>query len=217
MEWDWGKDIRGRVSKELEDLLGVLQHVVVSNNCRDRWSWSLGEDGEFTVKELSRLIEEKILMSVNGDHETLWNKLVPKKVNIFVWRALRGRLPVRVELDRRGIDLDVRSIVQVVKSVVETCGTMLDPLVIFWRRVCGIRFSSDGRWGLLMLTPFDEFFASNGNVNVPIYHTIVWQAVIWTIGYFIWKERNAYVFGKIWFLALTKLFKIFNLKASNGS
>lgn len=69
---------------------------MVSNNCRDRWRWSLGEDGEFKVKELSRRIEEKLLLSDSGSQETLWNKLVPKKVNIFVWRALRGRLPVRV-------------------------------------------------------------------------------------------------------------------------
>ncbi|GKD52396.1 reverse transcriptase domain, reverse transcriptase zinc-binding domain protein, partial [Tanacetum coccineum] len=105
-EWDWVRNIRGRVCKELEDLLGALKHVVVSNNCRDQWRWSLDEEGEFTVKVLSRLIEEKILLSNNGDQETLWNKLVPKKVNIFVWRALRERLLVRVELDRRGIDLD---------------------------------------------------------------------------------------------------------------
>ncbi|GJX90186.1 RNA-directed DNA polymerase, eukaryota, reverse transcriptase zinc-binding domain protein [Tanacetum coccineum] len=73
---------------------------------RDRWRWALCEDGEFKVKDLSRLIEEKILHVETGTQETLWNKLVPKKVNIFVWRALKGRLPVREELDKRGIDLD---------------------------------------------------------------------------------------------------------------
>ena len=60
----------------------------------------VGIDGDgrlvFKVKELSRRIEEKLLLSDSGSQETLWNKLVPKKVNIFVWRALRGRLPVRV-------------------------------------------------------------------------------------------------------------------------
>nr|GEY73959.1 putative RNA-directed DNA polymerase, eukaryota, reverse transcriptase zinc-binding domain protein [Tanacetum cinerariifolium] len=60
--------------------------------------WMLGEDGKFTVKELSRLIEQKVLHVESGMHETLWNKLVPKKVNIFVWKALRGRLPVWVEV-----------------------------------------------------------------------------------------------------------------------
>nr|GEY41776.1 RNA-directed DNA polymerase, eukaryota, reverse transcriptase zinc-binding domain protein [Tanacetum cinerariifolium] len=82
--WDWVRSIRGRVSTEFEDFLDALQHVVISNNCKDRWKWVIEEDGKFTVKELSRLIKEKVLVSDNGGHETLWNKLVHKKVNIFV-------------------------------------------------------------------------------------------------------------------------------------
>ncbi|GJZ50919.1 hypothetical protein Tco_0605434 [Tanacetum coccineum] len=42
-KWDWVRSVS--VSKEYGDLIGILQHVVVSNNCRDRWRWSLGEDG----------------------------------------------------------------------------------------------------------------------------------------------------------------------------
>nr|GEV41033.1 RNA-directed DNA polymerase, eukaryota, reverse transcriptase zinc-binding domain protein [Tanacetum cinerariifolium] len=72
----------------------------------DKWGWLLGKDGEFTVKELARLIEDKVLHVEGRGQETLWNNLVPKKVNIFMWRALRGRLPVRVELDKSEIDLD---------------------------------------------------------------------------------------------------------------
>ncbi|GKA00291.1 hypothetical protein Tco_0672841 [Tanacetum coccineum] len=88
----WG--IRGRVSKELDDLLGVVKTVVVYSNWRDKWRWLFGEDGEFTVRELAKLAEEKIIQVENGGHETLWNRLVSKKVNIFVWRALKGRLSV---------------------------------------------------------------------------------------------------------------------------
>ncbi|GKG28422.1 hypothetical protein Tco_0406749, partial [Tanacetum coccineum] len=33
-------------------------------------------------------------------NKTTWNNLVPRKVNVFVWRALNGRL-VRVELDKK--------------------------------------------------------------------------------------------------------------------
>nr|GFA80447.1 reverse transcriptase domain, reverse transcriptase zinc-binding domain protein [Tanacetum cinerariifolium] len=79
----------------------------VGNGIGDIWRWKLGEDGEFTVKDLARLIEEKIIHGESGGHETLWNNLVPKKVNIFVWRAIKGRLSVRVKLDRRDIDLDL--------------------------------------------------------------------------------------------------------------
>ncbi|GJY48443.1 reverse transcriptase domain, reverse transcriptase zinc-binding domain protein [Tanacetum coccineum] len=108
------------LSKELVELLGVVQNVVVNYNYRDEWRWQLGDDGEFTVKELTRLIEEKILHVESGGHETLWNNLVPRKVNIFVWRASKGRLPVRVELDRRGIDLD-SVLCPCCDNIVETC------------------------------------------------------------------------------------------------
>ncbi|GJW29123.1 RNA-directed DNA polymerase, eukaryota [Tanacetum coccineum] len=131
------RSIRGRVSRELKELLGVVQYVVVNSNCRDKWRWMLGEDGEFTVKELIRLVEEKILHVESGGQETLWNNLVPKKVNIFVWRALKGRLSVRVELDRRGIDLD-SVLCPSCNNIVETCAHCLvtcDLAMSVWEKV----------------------------------------------------------------------------------
>ncbi|GKF38517.1 RNA-directed DNA polymerase, eukaryota, reverse transcriptase zinc-binding domain protein [Tanacetum coccineum] len=104
---------------------------------RDKWRWMLGEDGEFTVKELIRLVEEKILHVESGGQETVWNNLVPKKVNIFVWRALKGRLSVRVELDRRGIDLD-SVLCPSCNNIVETCAHCLitcDLAMSVWEKV----------------------------------------------------------------------------------
>ncbi|GJS39364.1 RNA-directed DNA polymerase, eukaryota, reverse transcriptase zinc-binding domain protein, partial [Tanacetum coccineum] len=69
--------------------------------------------GGLLKEELARLVEEKMLHTDSGGQETIWNKLVPKKVNIFVWRALKERLLVRVELDRRDIDLDSCGLLQV--------------------------------------------------------------------------------------------------------
>ncbi|GJV00544.1 reverse transcriptase domain, reverse transcriptase zinc-binding domain protein [Tanacetum coccineum] len=150
-EWDWIKSIRGRVSNEFEDLIGVLQYVVVSNDCRDSWRWSLNEDGVFTVKELTRLIEEKILISDNGGQETLWNKLVPKKVNIFICRALRGRLSVRVELDKRGVDLDsvlcpsCDNIVETCAHCLITCDLAMSVIILmFGKWLFGLRGTSFG-------------------------------------------------------------------------
>ncbi|GJX60145.1 reverse transcriptase domain, reverse transcriptase zinc-binding domain protein [Tanacetum coccineum] len=157
------RNIRGRVSKEFDDLTAVLQNVSVSNNCRERWRWAQVEDGVFKVKELTRLVEEKILHVESGGQETIWNKLVPKKVNIFVWRALKGRLPVRVELDRRGIDLD-SILCPSCDNVVESCAHSLVTcdLASVWEKIF--------RWwklGHVNAFTIDEFFSSSGNVNVP--------------------------------------------------
>nr|GEX28568.1 probable leucine-rich repeat receptor-like protein kinase IMK3 [Tanacetum cinerariifolium] len=77
-----------------------------SEQVLDRWRWALDVKGGFKVKTLMGLIEQKIIRMGGDGQDTLWNKLVPKKVNIFVWRARKGRLPVREELNKRGIDLD---------------------------------------------------------------------------------------------------------------
>ena len=52
----------------------------------------------------------------------------------------------------------------------------------------------------------------SGNVNVPTSLSYIWQAVIWTSGYYIWKERNARVFGnKV--SSVNKIFQDIQLKS----
>ncbi|GJT43501.1 transposon TX1 [Tanacetum coccineum] len=107
-----------------------------------RWRWVQVKDGVFKVKELTRLREEKILHVESSGQETISNKLVPKKVNIFVWRDLKCRLSVRVELDRRGIDLD-SVLYPSCNNVVESCAHSLvtydlamrvwEKLFIWWK------------------------------------------------------------------------------------
>ncbi|GJT74145.1 RNA-directed DNA polymerase, eukaryota, reverse transcriptase zinc-binding domain protein [Tanacetum coccineum] len=73
---------------------------------RDQWRRALNEDGKFTVKDLASLVDEIWLQTDRLGEETKWNNLAPKKFNIFVWRVLKGRLPVLNKLDKRGIDLN---------------------------------------------------------------------------------------------------------------
>ncbi|GJZ87639.1 RNA-directed DNA polymerase, eukaryota, reverse transcriptase zinc-binding domain protein, partial [Tanacetum coccineum] len=67
------------------------------------------------------------------------------KVNIFVWRALKGRLPVREELDKRGIDLD-SVLSPICTNAVESCAHSLvtcDLAMSVWDKIF--------RWGALTL------------------------------------------------------------------
>ncbi|GKB77483.1 reverse transcriptase domain, reverse transcriptase zinc-binding domain protein, partial [Tanacetum coccineum] len=167
-EWEWVREIRGR-------------------------KWKLQEDGVFTVKELAKMVDERTLRIENGGQETLWNKWVPNKVNIFVWRALKGRIPVREELDRRGIDLDT-TLCPCCDSVVESCVHSLvlcNFAMSVWEKIFNW-------WKLGNVNAFSigEIFATNGNVVIPKYSSHLWQAVIWTSGYFIWKMRNERVFKR---------------------
>ncbi|XP_071713378.1 uncharacterized protein [Rutidosis leptorrhynchoides] len=85
--WQWTRDIFGRAE-------GL-----------DSWKWELSSNGLFTTKKLQKFIEENVLTDGRGQTKTLRNSLVPRKVEIFIWRVLLKRIPVLIELDKCGIDL----------------------------------------------------------------------------------------------------------------
>nr|GFA68584.1 reverse transcriptase domain, reverse transcriptase zinc-binding domain protein [Tanacetum cinerariifolium] len=209
-EWEWVKIINGRVNSEFEEFLGVMQNIVVDRNCRDKWRWKLGEYGEFAVKELVKFVEEKVFRVESGGRGTLWNKLVPKKVNIFVWRELRGRLPVRVELDKREVDLD-SVLCPCCNDRVEICAhgfVTCDLAMSVW-----VKVFNWWKVGIVYAFTIEDMYSLSGGINVPGSLSRVWQAVVWTSGYFIWKERNGHAFGKK-VSSTNKIVKDIQLKSS---
>ncbi|GKB53147.1 RNA-directed DNA polymerase, eukaryota [Tanacetum coccineum] len=60
-------------------------------------------NGDFSVKSVRNLLDDSLLNS-NGSH-TRWVKEIPIKINVFAWRVQKDRLPTRLNLSRRGIDI----------------------------------------------------------------------------------------------------------------
>ncbi|XP_071714500.1 uncharacterized protein [Rutidosis leptorrhynchoides] len=124
--------------------------------------------------------------------ETFKNNLVPKKVEVFVWRATKERLPVLSELDKRRIDLHsvicplCDSNTESVSHSLLTCDKVRD----VWEKV-------RDWWG------FDSTNLSIDNLLHGLVPSscselggIIWQAVEWTSCYLIWRNRNQKVFKK---------------------
>ncbi|GJX94652.1 RNA-directed DNA polymerase, eukaryota, reverse transcriptase zinc-binding domain protein [Tanacetum coccineum] len=68
----------------------------------DRCVWNLGPNGTFTVKDARNIIDQNTLPSLPS---TSWDKIIPRKVNIFMWRLSLDRLPHRLNLSLRGMDI----------------------------------------------------------------------------------------------------------------
>ncbi|GKA40871.1 transposon TX1 [Tanacetum coccineum] len=154
------------------------------DNVWDRWRWAFQENGDFTVKELTKLVEEKTL-------------------------SVASRLPVREELDKRGIDLDT--------LLCPSCGDMVESCshcLVMCNFAMSVWEKNYSWWKIGVVNAFsiEEFFSSNGNANIPSQSSRMWQAVIWTSRYFIWKERNERVFkGKA--SSLNKIVQDIQLKS----
>lgn len=92
----------GLESSQLMALKELLDNVILSGQ-RDRWCWCIEGSGEFSVASARKFIDSKIL--VTDQSSTRWNKLVPIKVNVFMWRLGLNKVPTTDNLDKRGIDV----------------------------------------------------------------------------------------------------------------
>ena len=64
----------------------------------DRWMWSPESSGLFTVRNIRKIIEEKSFP--NDGFGFFWNRWVPLKINLSVWRLVLDRLPTTTNLSR---------------------------------------------------------------------------------------------------------------------
>ncbi|GJV34757.1 RNA-directed DNA polymerase, eukaryota [Tanacetum coccineum] len=97
------RDVRGgEESAQLSRISDLLDTVVLSN-MGDRRFWDLNGDGCFCVKDVRRLLDDMLLPK--SDVPSRWVKQIPIKVNVLAWKISMDRLPTRVNLHRRGVQV----------------------------------------------------------------------------------------------------------------
>lgn len=102
--WDWRRPVRdGREVEEFIQLRTIIGDCQLSDK-PDSWVWTANANGFFTVSSLRKIIENSTLGV--GEKETVWNSLIPSKVNILMWRIMLDRIPTRDNLRKREIDID---------------------------------------------------------------------------------------------------------------
>ncbi|KAJ1406846.1 Ribonuclease H-like superfamily [Sesbania bispinosa] len=157
----------------------------------DSLIWKLSKDGRYSVKSAYYHITENMVdnshYKVQGDWKTLWKLKVPNCVKLFLWRLLRGCLPTRMNLQRKGV------------SCPATCAFCESALENEWHVFFGCMNSiacwqKAGMWQLLeqpvsVSEGFQEttfFLLSSLQYNMK--HKFA--MVLWSL----WKQRNE----KVW-------------------
>ncbi|KAJ0890151.1 putative reverse transcriptase zinc-binding domain-containing protein [Helianthus annuus] len=69
---------------------------------KDKWVWSNGGKG-FSVNAVKIILERAVFCL--GSRVCDWVKWIPIKINVFVWRACLNRIPVAVNLIKRGMTM----------------------------------------------------------------------------------------------------------------
>ncbi|XP_071734404.1 uncharacterized protein [Rutidosis leptorrhynchoides] len=161
----------------------------------DSWVWKLCGSGIFSTKALTKLLMVSCFPLNPLNLVTLRNKLVHIKVGVFIWRARRNRIPVLFELDKRGIDLHsvlcplCDKTIESVDHALFSCPKVRK----IWEKIFkwwGINVAS---YGLISL---EGLYRGETTFQCSVFGAKVWQAMVWTSFYLIWKIRNQKVFNK---------------------
>ncbi|XP_071714483.1 uncharacterized protein [Rutidosis leptorrhynchoides] len=180
----------------LVDYMGSLNYLwpldkVGFQEGGSKWNFNMGSNGGYTSKAVSLKIDEALLSNSNGYKETLRNNLIPQKIGLFEWRASKGRIPVKIELDKQGIDLD--------SLLCPTCNDVVETVdhAIFSCKVAREVWTGVHKWwNVAMPSNVNEenCFEAEGYNGIPSKLKKVWQAILWTTSYSIWKNRNQKLF-----------------------
>ncbi|GJY08886.1 RNA-directed DNA polymerase, eukaryota, reverse transcriptase zinc-binding domain protein [Tanacetum coccineum] len=92
----------GNEEVQFQILRDSLTNVLLPQ-INDRWVWNLESSGDFSMKSTRSFIDDLLLLK--ADVPTRWVKVVPIKINIFGWRVYLDKLPTRLNLSLRGIDI----------------------------------------------------------------------------------------------------------------
>ncbi|GKC38107.1 RNA-directed DNA polymerase, eukaryota, reverse transcriptase zinc-binding domain protein, partial [Tanacetum coccineum] len=185
----WRHPRGGEESSQFNALLSYIGDVVLSRQ-KDTWVWSLNSTIGFTVASVRTLIVANTI--VLDSNATRWNRSVPIKVNVFLWRLALNKLPTRVILERKGIDIDstLCSIcgedVETVNHIFFSCETAKDLWALLARwwsldiPICS-NFLDWSTWlDSLHLSSKEKLFLEG-----------VGGALLWTI----WNFRNRLIFS----------------------
>nr|XP_043631525.1 uncharacterized protein LOC122602975 [Erigeron canadensis] len=145
---------------------------------------------EFTVKGICDAIDETLVTNIHG--VTRWSKLVPRKVNVLVWRILINRIPTRINLVNKGVDIP-SSLCPLCGNSIETCNhifgqcavaSRLWSLVTKWLQIAPIPLQGPTH----IIIYIDDMHVSKDKKDII-------EAIIYCVWWSIWKYRNEEVFN----------------------
>ncbi|GJY60883.1 RNA-directed DNA polymerase, eukaryota, partial [Tanacetum coccineum] len=179
----------GRNGTSLTELLSEL-HSVTLTFTPNTWKWLLSKDSMFSVSD-TQIHINSITLPINS-YDSLWSNLLPIKVNIFIWRLCLDRLPHRLNLSLRGLEIESLRCpscytgIESADHIFFTCSLAKE----VWRLIF--------KWGEFSAQQLNSFsycrswLGSFSGSKIKCDHLLVINvATCWTL----WKYRNAIIFS----------------------
>ncbi|KAE8706464.1 hypothetical protein F3Y22_tig00110393pilonHSYRG00236 [Hibiscus syriacus] len=192
--WVWHIQLRRNLSEwELDqfvELMAVIHNFTLYNEMSDGMVWRGNGEGIFSVNSCLKSCCP-VLTADPFWMKHIWRGLVPPRVEIFMWQVVYQRLPVKLELQKRGVSTIVDVACPLCKKVDGSSSHVFLTCSFAWSVWNNfLRF-----WGVCSVLQADakSFLLAWGDL-VP--NSIIWTFIPGVVFWTIWKCRNAIVFDK---------------------
>ncbi|GAU46898.1 hypothetical protein TSUD_296770 [Trifolium subterraneum] len=101
--WRWWRRLFAWEEELVEECIDRLSSYFLQDGVSDRWVWKLHPSKVYTVKSAYSYLTASNVNHNEGFDSFLWLKVVPLKVNIFIWRLFLNRLSTKDNLHKRGV------------------------------------------------------------------------------------------------------------------
>ncbi|GJS83594.1 RNA-directed DNA polymerase, eukaryota [Tanacetum coccineum] len=153
--------------------------------------WSLEISGEFSVKSIRQVINANCFPVIHS--ATRWVKSVPLKVNIMAWKIKMDGLPTRMNISRRGIEID--SIVcPICNSGAESsCHIFFQCNLV---RHLARKIPSWWNVDYVDVSSYEEWYTWLVSLRLQANLTVVFEGIFYCLWWSVWMFRNKILFEK---------------------
>ncbi|GJR00675.1 RNA-directed DNA polymerase, eukaryota [Tanacetum coccineum] len=170
-------------------LVKIMEGITLFDS-KDRWRWSLEGCGEFTVASVRNLLDANSLPVVSS--KTRWIKAVPIKVNIHAWKVKLDILPTRLNISKRGMDIEsilcplCEKNVESSSHIFFTCPISREIFrkVLLWWEI-----------DVVMISSYDEWLEWLLSIRLHSNHKELFEGVCYILWWYIWNFCNKSIFG----------------------
>ncbi|GKA81636.1 RNA-directed DNA polymerase, eukaryota, reverse transcriptase zinc-binding domain protein [Tanacetum coccineum] len=181
---------RGGAEQSQFNALRKFSENIVLADSRDMWSWSLEGSGDFSVASVRRVIDEKLLPSVSS--KTRWLNAVPIKVNIHAWKVKLDCLPTRLNISRRGMNID-SILCPICDKEVESSNHIF--FACHFAREIFTRISTWWDVPFIEMSTYEEWLLWLLNLRLSCINKQMLEGVCYIMWWCIWSFRNKNIFG----------------------
>ncbi|KAL5142373.1 Cleavage and polyadenylation specificity factor subunit 2 [Glycine soja] len=190
----WRRNLFDYESVQAVNFMEEVNSMHIQRSVKDVMVWKADPSGVYTTKSAYNLLITPSSPALDRrTSQLLWNMKIPPKHAVFTWKLLRGRLPTRANLSRRGVNIQ--------DTTCPLCGDVQEEvghLFFNCEKIVGLWWESMS-WiqakGPLAVSPVDHFlqFCDGFGANKPFEPQKVMEDAMFSI--WSWLKARQKVTG----------------------